>query len=171
MLGISSTRGGWTGDVKLLDWEEVQKADHPNRITVKIFKAEEVNFIKNLDEFIFPIANGDLLQPGDRRIERTTRKRVVWRNPRQDTEGSTTEGDEGQPDPSGDSTDTDSMPDPEDAEPECLDTWTTNNDVLIRHHLTPRQKLFIPTVEDCPIPLKFLDVMRTTETDLPLDKS
>ena len=37
-------------------------------------------------------------------------------------------------------------------------------------HNQPRTKLFQPTEENCPIPLKYIDVMRTTETDLE-DKS
>ena len=41
---------------------------------------------------------------------------------------------------------------------------------MIIHHNQPRTKLFQPTEENCPIPLKYIDVMRTTETNLE-DKS
>ena len=37
---------------------------------------------------------------------------------------------------------------------------------LYRVHVKPRRVLFHPADGDCPLPLKFLDVMRTTLTDL-----
>ena len=41
-----------------------------------------------------------------------------------------------------------------------------NNDVIIRHHVLPRTRLYVPLEKHCPIPLKFIDVMRKTHTDL-----
>ena len=46
------------------------------------------------------------------------------------------------------------------------DFWTCNGEVLIRHHKTPRTKLYVPTEDESPIPLKFLDIFRSTKTDL-----
>ena len=46
------------------------------------------------------------------------------------------------------------------------DTWTITADVLIRHHITPRIKLFVPTEANCPLPLKYIDVLRKTTTDI-----
>ena len=46
------------------------------------------------------------------------------------------------------------------------DKWRITKDLLIITHNQPRTKLFQPTEENCPIPLKYIDVMRTTETDL-----
>ena len=46
------------------------------------------------------------------------------------------------------------------------DFWILTRDLLIRYHNVPRDKLFVPDAADCPIPLKYLDVMRVTETDL-----
>ena len=37
---------------------------------------------------------------------------------------------------------------------------------MIRHHRQPRINLYVPTAAECPVPLEFLDVMRTTHTDL-----
>ncbi len=34
------------------------------------------------------------------------------------------------------------------------------------HHAVPRSKLFVPTDENCPFPVKYLDVTRRTYTDL-----
>ena len=44
--------------------------------------------------------------------------------------------------------------------------WSTNGEVIIRHHRVPRDSLFIPTDDNCPMPLKYLDVFRRTYTDL-----
>ena len=46
------------------------------------------------------------------------------------------------------------------------DYWTVRGETLIRHHVTPRTKIFTPTEVTCPMPPKFLDVMRSTRTDL-----
>ena len=40
-------------------------------------------------------------------------------------------------------------------------------DSLIRRHYCPRTTLFVPTTENCPIPLKYIDIFRNTKTDLP----
>ena len=50
------------------------------------------------------------------------------------------------------------------------DEWRITRDLLIATHNQPRTKLFQPTDENCPIPTKYIDVMRTTDTDLD-DKS
>ena len=47
------------------------------------------------------------------------------------------------------------------------DFWTVNEHFITRHHRRPRTDLFVPTEEDCPIPLKWIDVMRFTHTSLP----
>ena len=45
-----------------------------------------------------------------------------------------------------------------------------SGDVIIRLHHQARQQVFDPREVETPIPLKYIDVMRTTETDL-LDKA
>ena len=47
------------------------------------------------------------------------------------------------------------------------DFWSFNGVLLSRHHIKPRLKLFQPSdVTDCPIPLKWLDVHRSTRTSV-----
>jgi hypothetical protein len=46
------------------------------------------------------------------------------------------------------------------------DFWSFPGDTVIRHHVNPRTTLFVPSDEDCPIPVKYIDVMRRTYTDL-----
>ena len=47
------------------------------------------------------------------------------------------------------------------------DFWTVNSSFITRHHRRPRFEKYVPTEEDCPIPLKWLDVMRFTATSIP----
>ena len=53
----------------------------------------------------------------------------------------------------------------EERQPENEDYWAFSGWYLYRIHQTPRRTLYFPG-EDCPIPLKYLDVMRATKTDL-----
>ena len=51
-------------------------------------------------------------------------------------------------------------------EPTEVDFWTCPGDVFMVHPVVPRSTLFIPTDENCPFPVKCLDVTRRTYTDL-----
>ena len=42
------------------------------------------------------------------------------------------------------------------------DFWSMSGDFIYRHHVEPRVKLYVPTEESFPIPLKYIDVTRTT---------
>ena len=44
--------------------------------------------------------------------------------------------------------------------------WSFNGEVLICHHRVPRFTLLVPTDPESPVPTKYLDVLRTTYTDL-----
>ena len=57
-------------------------------------------------------------------------------------------------------------PAPVEEDPELEDYWTLTSDVLVIHHMKPRLKLFTPSDENCPIPLRYLDVRRLTTTNL-----
>ena len=46
------------------------------------------------------------------------------------------------------------------------DFWSISGDVIYRHHVEPRVKLYSPREESFPIPLKYIDVSRTTHTHL-----
>ena len=49
------------------------------------------------------------------------------------------------------------------------DYWKVTSDVVIRYHDTPRTHLYTPDKDDFPIPLDFIDVMRSTYTNLDFD--
>ena len=48
------------------------------------------------------------------------------------------------------------------------DFWSIAGDFIYRHHVEPRVKLYMPKEESFPIPLKYVDVTRTTHTSLDL---
>ena len=49
------------------------------------------------------------------------------------------------------------------------DFWSISGDFIYRHHVEPRVKLYVPTEESFPIPLKYIDVTRTTDTRVRCD--
>ena len=46
------------------------------------------------------------------------------------------------------------------------DFWSIQGDFFYRHHTEPRVQLCVPKEETFPIPLKYVDVTRSTHTDL-----
>ena len=46
------------------------------------------------------------------------------------------------------------------------DFWSMSGSFIYRHHVGPRVKLYSPREESFPIPLKYIDVSRTTHTNL-----
>ena len=57
----------------------------------------------------------------------------------------------------------DSLPDAGEA---INDFWSMSGNFIYRHHVKPRVKLYPPREEPFPIPLKNIDVSRTTRTNL-----
>ena len=50
--------------------------------------------------------------------------------------------------------------------PKEKDFWSVSGDAIIRFHRNLRQRLYVPSEVDFPIPLRYADVQRRTETDL-----
>ena len=63
-----------------------------------------------------------------------------------------------------------SLPPPHDSLPDAReainDFWSMSGNFRNRHHVEPRVKLYSPREESFPIPLKYIDVSRTTCTNL-----
>ena len=63
-----------------------------------------------------------------------------------------------------------SLPQPHDSLPDAReainDFWSKSGSFIYRHHVEPRVKLYSPREESFPIPLKYIDVTRTTHTNL-----
>ena len=62
------------------------------------------------------------------------------------------------------------LPPPHDSFPDAgeaiNDFWSMSGSFIYRHHLEPRVKLYSPREESFPIPLKYIDVSKTTHTNL-----
>ena len=121
-------------------------------VSVKRFKASEVHVDKVDDKFIFPVADGECVQPHqDDHLRRVQQRKKAQKEKAEQDAIARAEAESNAADAS---------------QPHEPDYWTITTDTLTRHHMTPRLKLFVPTEIELPIPLRFLDVRRTTSTDI-----
>ena len=145
----------WNGDVLIADLEELETMD-ASEIYSKRLNAKEVTFPKEKGEFIFsnrrwtnPTLGGDQ----DLRTSTLIRQRPIRGESHLDflweSEGS--------------------LPPPHDSFPDAgeaiNDFWLMSGNFIYRHHVEPRVKLYSPREESFPIPLKYIDVSRTTHTN------
>ena len=114
-------------------------------------------FPKEKGEFIFPIADGRTKTLGgdqDLRTSILVRQRPIQGESHLDFLGES-EG---------------SLPPPHDSFPDAgeaiNDFWSMSGNFKNRHHVEPRVKLYSPREESFPFPLKYIDVSRTTHTNL-----
>ena len=128
-----------------------------SEIYSKRLNAKEVIFPKEKGEFIFPIADGRIkISAGDQELRTSTsiRQRPIQGECRLDFRGES-KG---------------SLPPPHDSFPDAgeaiNDFWSMSGIFIYRHHVEPRVKLYSPGEESFPIPLKYIDVSRTTHTNL-----
>ena len=154
-LGYALFAGGiWKGDVLIADLEELETMD-ASEIYSKL-NAKEVIFPKQ-GEFIFPIADGRIKTSGgdqDLRTSTLVRHRPIQGESDIDFLGES-EGSLSQPH--------DSFPDAGEA---INDFWSMSGSFIYRHYVEPRVKLYSPRKESFPIPLKYIDVSRTTPSNL-----
>ena len=61
----------------------------------------------------------------------------------------------------------DSLPDAGEAIP---DFWSMSGNFIYRHQIEPRVKLYSPRAESFPVPPKYIDVTRTTHTNLDVEQ-
>ena len=145
----------WKGDVLIADLEELETMD-ASEIYSKRLNAKEVIFPKE-GEFIFPIADGRIKTLGgdqDLRTSTLVRHRPIqWESTIDflgELKGCLPQAQ-------------DSLPDA--GEP-INNFWSMSGSFIFRHHVEPRVKLNSPREESFPIPLKYIDVSRTTHTNL-----
>ena len=139
------------------DVEELETMD-ASEIYAKRLNAVEVIFPKENGNFIFPVADGRIkFVGGDQDLRTST---LIRNNPIRG---------EGQRCFLGESEGS-SPPRPQDS---LLDAGEARNDFWFisgnfknRHHVERRVKLYSPREESFPIPLKYIDVSRTTHTNL-----
>ena len=145
--------GIWKGDVLVADLEELETMD-ASEIYSKRLNAKKVIFPKEKGEFNFPIADGRIKPLGgdqDLRTSTSIRQRPIQGQSQLDFLGES----EGSPPPPHDS-----FPDAGEA---INDFWSMSGSFIYRHHVEPRVKLYSPREESFPIPLKYIDVSRTTK--------
>ena len=150
--------GIWKGDVLVADLDELETMDASEIYYSKRLNAKEVIFPKEKGEFIFPIADGRINPLGgdqDLRTSTLIRQRPVRGEGHLDFLGES----EGSPPPPPH----DSFPDAGEA---TNDFRSMSGNFIYRHHVEPRVKLYSPREESFPIPLKYIDVSRTTHTNL-----
>ena len=128
-----------------------------SEIYSKRLNAKEVIFPKENGKFIFPVADGRIkLSGGDQELRTSTliREHPIRGESQRDFLGES-EG---------------SLPPPQDSLPDAgeaiNDFWSMSGNFIYRHHVEPRVKLYSPREESFPIPLKYIDVSRTTRTNL-----
>ena len=159
-LGYALYAGGiWKGDVLVADLEELETMDASEIYSIRL-NAKEVIFPKER-EFMFPIADGRIkILGGDQDLRTSTlvRHRPIQGESNNDFLGES-EG---------------SLPPPQDSFPDAgevkNDFWSMSGNFIYRHHVAPRVKLHSPREESFPIPLKYIDVSRTTHTNLDVKK-
>ena len=154
-LGYALYAGGiWKGDVLVADVEELETMD-ASEIDSKRLDAKEVIIPK--ENGIFPVADGRITLSGrDQELRTSTliRERPIRGEGHVDflaeSGGSL-------------SPPHDSIPDAGEA---MHDFWSMSRNFIFRHHVEPRVKLYSPREESFSIPLKYIDVSRTTHTNL-----
>ena len=146
----------WKGDVLVADLEELETMD-ASEIYSKRLNAKEVTFPEEKGEFIFPIADGRIKLLGgdqDLRTSISIRHRPIRGESHVDFLGE-----------SGGS-----LPPPHDSFPDAGEAinhfWSMSGNLIYRHHVEPTVKLCSPREESFPVPLKYIDVSRTTHTNL-----
>jgi len=120
-VGYAQESGGdWNGDLLLADWENIESVEHVSQILVKRFKASEVEVVLRDGKFIYPLAEGDLCQPGPKPRNLRRKKSREPEEKDEDTEarGHSSEKEEFD----------DTQKASEEIEP---DYWFLNNDVII----------------------------------------
>ena len=132
-----------------------------SEIYSKRLNAKEVIFLKDKGEFFFSIADGRIKNPGrDQELRTSTsiRPRPIQGESSIDF---LSESEWSLPQPH------DSFPDAGEA---MNDFWSMSGSFIYRHHVEPRVALYSPREESFPFPLKYIDVSRTTQTNLDVNQ-
>ena len=143
--------GKWTGDYLVISTDHLAHAD--NVYNVKVVRVKD---IVPAQHHAFPVKSKMISQPEDRQEDSS------WFDDDDASEG----GPDGPPQTNEDgdfgecSVDTEPQPPPE------PDFWSMRGEFLVRHHISPRTNLYSPDINDCPFPVRWLDVHRVTDTDL-----
>ena len=157
-LGYALHVGGiWKGDILVADIEELEQMD-ASELHARRLNAKEVLTPMRGDNFMFPFADGTVKPTGGDQVRRTFT--LIQDRPDRGEEQGNLRGDS---DGSSSTQLRDSSWYDGDAR---NDFWSISGIFIYRHHVEPRVKLYVPREESFPVPLKEIDVSRTTDTSL-----
>ena len=146
----------WKGDVLIADLEELETMD-ASEIYSKKTQCQRGDISQSKKRIYFPIADGRINPLGgdqDLRTSTFERDHSIRGEGQREFLG----------EPEG------SLPQPQDSLPDACeainDFWSMSGSFIHRHHVEPRVELYSPREESFPIPLKYIDVSRTTHTNL-----
>ena len=147
----------WKGDLMVADIEELEEMD-ASELHARRLNAKEVLTPMKGDNFIFPVADGTVkISGGDQDLRTSILIRdIPDRGEEQDNLRGESDGSSATPRQ-------DSSWYDGEAKDDC---WSISGDFIYRPHVEPRVKLCVPTEESFLIPLKYIDVTRTTDTTL-----
>ena len=153
---------GWKNhELGIIDCQDLNDAPYITslRDSIKVFHADEIIVPYHNGDFYFPLVEGDYNQPHLPKAEAKSTnytKKIKEKQDlkiKQDKEAEEKELLEAKA--------------PESDVPSITkDFWTCTNEVITIHHRTPRTKLFVPTEENLPIKLKYIDILRRTVTSI-----
>ena len=140
--------GGWTGDVRIIDWQEVEQAQRRTDIHIKRMKADEVELVKTEKHIFFPVKTGILVMPEDPASDRHRRSVQVQyeaerhSEPRADDEprSQSTQPNQERPQSPQEQNPLDIVAEAplQFQEDESEDYWIMHDFMLMRHHRSPR---------------------------------
>lgn len=196
-VGYKEDAGGrWSGELKIVDVEELSTAADIEHVYVKHILHKQVYEARSEQgQPSFPLAEGKLTQSGTSktfRRERLLRPKMDTEDAQQPQQEEEEEDPNDDPEPKVNPQDYPTLLDPPEAVNQELvqppgpdldplyderDYWSMTNDTLTRVHRTPGTELFVPEEFDpnetdhlhatsCPFPTEYLDVWRLTKTDI-----
>ena len=157
-LDMCCPPGGFLkGDLMVADIEELEEMD-ASELDARRLNAEEVLTPMKGEKYVFPIADRTVKTPGgDRRLRTSTKpgtaqteekNKIIFEENQKGLLQLHVKTHRGM------------MMKPK------SDLWSISGDFICRHHVEPRVKLYMPREESFPVPLKYIDVTRTTDTTL-----
>ena len=152
---------GWSGTLYVYDWDEVNEASRVSQIYHRQIPAEQLYPQTTKDnKFVFPLADHELSQPGLKASEMSRRaiKRQRWQDEKEKEEEEHRKKLEKEQQIEL------AQKEEQDLQMKEDDFWLVNSEFINRVHKRSRRTLYVPTEEDCPVPLKYIDVMRFTKT-------
>ena len=160
--------GKWSGNLKILDRDAMATAETVHEVHPMIIRAPEVKPHlqgPKRDQFYFPLVDHEWEQPSIKWTDVSSRKSRAAKA-REVENQEAEEADEGE-DLGEISSDSGIEVDADPFAPESsADSWTFTGKMLVRNHRNPRSHMFVPRENNCPIPLKYLDIQRYTFTDI-----